>query len=652
MVDLLGTFPFERIIDSDATSRKSLKLIKYFKIPKLLRIGRVLKYVRDHKFVYDIFQVFVLVLTFLHLGACLWMLILNPCETSELQMNRLVDTCAQDHVFDLYIESFHLSAAMVLGISNYHIIGESSTLDMLTERRESDRVRMYAISTLYMVGGLFLVALLISETSVFIMGKMQGSAAFQRKIDRVTHEMEYYGVPNDLQLQVKAFYDYIWIHQKQYDDKVALLSDDQMSTDLQRKLALHLFKDVVSHISIFSDIDDTLLGEICLSLRTKIFLPDDMILFKGDVGKELFIIGKGVVEVLRDDLPVSKRKSNPPILLRNGSFFGEIALIMEIRRTCSVQAKTVCEVNILQQQTFDTILLENPDFARRMNELVVARQLERSLTKSISPGDDIRVSKVDMDNAISAVERNMKQGLERRMKRDTEPLDSRCEEHHGLKSLTSIMSENKLRENHVDSADSYSACKHDYSRCPNENVSSNKNDDNHEIDVETIINDITRRSTNSLKTNKGVSGTKMENEIPQLRQDENPGSLDSNEFDTEATAKSRRYLRSSTHDFSSQTLNCISIEDGEGEDSETMLITGHFNPNRVKIDIDKVHPSILNSGVRNPSNINCETIDEQGYLSRFQSQLSRQEVMIKDLVLRFDKLLESNQIAQDEGEKT
>ena len=649
---MLGTFPFERIIDSDATSRKSLKLIKYFKIPKLLRIGRVLKYVRDHKFVYDIFQVFILVLTFLHLGACFWMLILNPCETSEPQLNSLVDSCDQDRVFDLYIESFHLSAAMVLGISNYHIIGESSTLDMLTERRESDRVRMYAISTLYMVGGLFLVALLISETSVFIMGKMQGSAAFQRKIDRVTHEMEYYGVPNDLQLQVKAFYDYIWIHQKQYDDKVALLSDDQMSTDLQRKLALHLFKDVVSHISIFSDIDDTLLGEICLSLRTKIFLPDDMILFKGDVGKELFIIGKGVVEVLRDDLPVSKRKSNPPILLRNGSFFGEIALIMEIRRTCSVQAKTVCEVNILQQQTFDTILLENPDFARRMNELVVARQLERSLTKSISPGDDIRVSKVDMDNAISAVERNMKQGLERRMKRDTEPLDSRCEEHHGLKSLTSIMSENKLRENHVDSADSYSACKHDYSRCPNENVSSNKNDDNHEIDVETIINDITRRSTNSLKTNKGVSGTKMENEIPQLRQDENPGSLDSNEFDTEATAKSRRYLRSSTHDFSSQTLNCISIEDGEGEDSETMLITGHFNPNRVKIDIDKVHPSILNSGVRNPSNINCETIDEQGYLSRFQSQLSRQEVMIKDLVLRFDKLLESNQIAQDEGEKT
>jgi len=49
---------------------------------------------------------------------------------------------------------------------------------------------------------------------------------------------------------------------------------------------------------------------------------------------------------------------------------------MEVRRTCSVQARTVCEVNILQQDAFDAIVKENPHFARRMNELVVARQLD------------------------------------------------------------------------------------------------------------------------------------------------------------------------------------------------------------------------------------------------------------------------------------
>jgi CRP-like cAMP-binding protein len=419
LVDLLGTFPFEKLIKGEATSRKSLKLIKYFKIPKLLRVSRVMKYVRDHKQVYDIFQVFVLVFTFLHLGACFWMLVVNPCADLETGGIELLKTCAQDNIYNLYAESFHISAAMMLGVSNFHIIGNSTSLDVLAQRRETDQVKMYVVSTLYMIGGLCLIALLISQLNVFLFGKKQGSAAFQRKIDRVGYEMEYYGIPDEIQRQVKAFYDYIWIHQKQYDDKIALLSDDQMSTDLQRKLALHLFKDVVSHISLFSEIDDLLLGEICLSLRTRIFLPQDMILFKGDVGKELFIIAKGVVEVLRDDLPISQRQIAPPILLRNGSFFGEIALIMESRRTCSVQARTICETNILRQNTFDTILKQNPDFARRMNELVVARQLERSLMKSERQGDEVRVSHIDMANALSVVEKNMKKGLERRLQQQS-----------------------------------------------------------------------------------------------------------------------------------------------------------------------------------------------------------------------------------------
>jgi len=82
------------------------------------------------------------------------------------------------------------------------------------------------------------------------------------------------------------------VNQKQYDDEIGLLSDSQMSSDLQRKLALHLFMDTVKHISFFADVDDTVMGEICLSLKTLIFLPEDMILFKGDVGRELFIVAK------------------------------------------------------------------------------------------------------------------------------------------------------------------------------------------------------------------------------------------------------------------------------------------------------------------------------------------------------------------------
>lgn len=415
-VDLLGTFPFERIISpSEAKSRKSLKLVKYFKIPKLMRLSRLLKYMHDHRQVYDLFEVLVFVVIFLHFGACIWVRVIDPCPEDYAIVDE-DDICAQSQISSVYAEMLHFSAVMILGISNLHIVADTETLTLLNRRLCKEKsVTIYFVSTLFMVGGLFLIALLISKMNVYVTGKMQGSAVFQQRNDRVRHEMEYYAIPDDLQAQVKAFYNYVWIHQRQYDDKIALLSDDQMSTDLQRKLALHLYKDVVSHISFFSEIDDLLLGEICLSLRTRIFLPKDMILFKGDIGKELFIIAKGVVEVLRDDLPPSKRFQHPPILLRKGSFFGEIALIMESRRTCSVQSKTICEVNVLEQETFDSILRAHPDFARKMNELVVSRQLETCLSRTKSRGFDFKVTKSDMELAVDMVEKNMQEGLQRRM---------------------------------------------------------------------------------------------------------------------------------------------------------------------------------------------------------------------------------------------
>lgn len=413
MIDAIGTFPFERLLSGDVASRKTLKLTKYFKIPKLLRVSRLLKYVRNHNYVYDFSKILVLIFTLLHFGACIWVVVLDPCEEG-MSNYAGVEVCSQENSYRLYAEALHLSAAMFLGVSNNHIMFKPELLDLDLKQREGYSTTIYLISTLFMVIGLFLIAMLFSEANVYLMGKKQGSAAFQSKTDRVNHELEYYGVPHDLQVQVRAFYDYVWIHQRQYDDKIALLSDQQMSTDLQRKLALHLFKDVVSHISFFSEIDDLLLGEICMSLRTRIFLPQDMIILKGDIGRELFIIAKGVVEVLRDDLPANLRRNAPKILLRNGSFFGEIALVCEVRRTCSVQARTVCEVNVLQQAAFDAVLRENPHFARKINELVVARQLDSSLARSNVKGVDFAVSQSDLEKAVAVMEKSMKEGLERR----------------------------------------------------------------------------------------------------------------------------------------------------------------------------------------------------------------------------------------------
>jgi hypothetical protein len=88
-------------------------------------------------------------------------LVVNPCADLETGGIDLLKTCAQDNIYNLYAESFHISAAMMLGVSNFHIIGNSTSLDMLAQQRETDQVKMYVVRSLYMIGGLCLIALLI-----------------------------------------------------------------------------------------------------------------------------------------------------------------------------------------------------------------------------------------------------------------------------------------------------------------------------------------------------------------------------------------------------------------------------------------------------------------------------------------------------------
>ena len=70
------------------------------------------------------------------------------------------------------------------------------------------------------------------------------------------------------------------------------------------------------------------------------------------------------------------------------------------------------------QKTFDDILREHPDFAKKMNELVVARQLETSISSTHGRTQgSMKVRQSDLNFANRSVEQKMKAGLDRRASR-------------------------------------------------------------------------------------------------------------------------------------------------------------------------------------------------------------------------------------------
>ena len=121
---------------------------------------------------------------------------------------------------------------------------------------------------------------------------------------------------------------------------------------------------MVAQVPLFSNLDSGVIYDIANLLRVKRFRKNEVIIKEGSYGDCMYFIVEGYVQVLNKDID---------ILLKKGSFFGEIALVENVPRTANVIAKTNCELLELSKYNFQSFIYSKPALLKQIQEVVKQR---------------------------------------------------------------------------------------------------------------------------------------------------------------------------------------------------------------------------------------------------------------------------------------
>jgi len=154
---------------------------------------------------------------------------------------------------------------------------------------------------------------------------------YKEKMEFVREYMTYQNLPGEIQTRIKAYYSHCWKDLKSFPFSEHAILDD-LSPALKREVVLHLNKPMVEAVPFFKGQDENFLCEIIMKMRSEVCAPLDFVVREGELGKCMYFIRRGLVEVCNKD------GTEAYTTLSDGGYFGEIALLCSSKRTASVRA--------------------------------------------------------------------------------------------------------------------------------------------------------------------------------------------------------------------------------------------------------------------------------------------------------------------------
>ncbi|KAK3234222.1 hypothetical protein CYMTET_55513, partial [Cymbomonas tetramitiformis] len=428
-VDFAATFPFELIaIFFYPDSSLQLSLFNLFKIPRLLRLGRLMKKM-DSLAGADAFRIVKLLASFAlvsHWIACawfflgryqvegnlwtggVWLAVSNLCQTKKGEGNLEDGYTSSDEVGDDYLHNGVIACIEKNRHPNWWVddlttvlvestSGGYNSTEEVTILPDADGWTQYIASvywtmtTLTTVGygdispttntervftcvvmliGAVVYASIFGSVAVLIQNFDASDARYKEKMDALKEFAAFYDLEHNMYMKMVNYSDALHFQNHGFDAHM-VLKDLPSTFKMEVYGAIHrdLMVAILKASPYLTDSQNFLQAMLSI-MRPQVCIAQDYVIRRGEVGKEMYFISKGIVEVIAE---ATSKPNAVHLHLGPGEHFGEMSLFTRNRRGSSVRAATFCELYYLNFNDFDELECDYPTDAELLRLYAKAR---------------------------------------------------------------------------------------------------------------------------------------------------------------------------------------------------------------------------------------------------------------------------------------
>lgn len=130
------------------------------------------------------------------------------------------------------------------------------------------------------------------------------------------------------------------------------------------------YRQLIQNTPLFHHSNEKFVTAVLTKLNVEVFLKDEVIIQSGSKGDRMYFIARGQVEIIDDEDKFLNT-------LDAGSYFGEICLLTEDRRTATVIAITPCDLCTLKRMDFEELVEEFPEVRDAIQSVAIKRLSRR-----------------------------------------------------------------------------------------------------------------------------------------------------------------------------------------------------------------------------------------------------------------------------------